>query len=69
MWIHTSLFSFQQVKAVYHNGKPIPDQIVYLFEGDISPSSIQNVKTDGKGVAVFSLSTNKLKGDVQLHVS
>uniref|UniRef100_A0AAX7U735 Alpha-2-macroglobulin domain-containing protein n=1 Tax=Astatotilapia calliptera TaxID=8154 RepID=A0AAX7U735_ASTCA len=69
LWIHTSSFSFQQVKAVYHNGEPIPDRIVYLFEGDISLSSIQNVKTDEKGVAVFSLSTNELKGDVQLHVS
>uniref|UniRef100_A0A3P9CV66 Alpha-2-macroglobulin-like protein 1 n=1 Tax=Maylandia zebra TaxID=106582 RepID=A0A3P9CV66_9CICH len=58
-----------KVKAVYHNGEPIPDRIVYLFEGDISLSSIQNVKTDEKGVAVFSLSTNELKGDVQLHVS
>uniref|UniRef100_A0A3P8QBB8 Alpha-2-macroglobulin bait region domain-containing protein n=1 Tax=Astatotilapia calliptera TaxID=8154 RepID=A0A3P8QBB8_ASTCA len=58
-----------KVKAVYHNGEPIPDRIVYLFEGDISLSSIQNVKTDEKGVAVFSLSTNELKGDVQLHAS
>uniref|UniRef100_A0AAX7U1A9 Alpha-2-macroglobulin n=1 Tax=Astatotilapia calliptera TaxID=8154 RepID=A0AAX7U1A9_ASTCA len=55
-----------KVKAVYHNGEPIPDRIVYLFEGDISLSSIQNVKTDEKGVAVFSLSTNELKGDASL---
>lgn len=61
------MFSFQQVKAVYHNGEPIPDQIVYFFKGD--NSLIQNVKTDEKGVAVFSLSTNELKEDIVLHVS
>lgn len=63
-------FYFQQVKAVYHNGAPIPGNKVYVYEGDRwSPRSVQNVTTDSAGVASFTLHTDDLEGDVQLYVS
>uniref|UniRef100_A0A3Q0RUH5 Alpha-2-macroglobulin bait region domain-containing protein n=1 Tax=Amphilophus citrinellus TaxID=61819 RepID=A0A3Q0RUH5_AMPCI len=59
-----------KVKAVYHNGAPISGNKVYVFEGDRwSPRSVQNVTTDRNGVALFTLHTDDLKGNVQLYAS
>uniref|UniRef100_A0A3Q0RUC1 Alpha-2-macroglobulin bait region domain-containing protein n=1 Tax=Amphilophus citrinellus TaxID=61819 RepID=A0A3Q0RUC1_AMPCI len=57
------------VKSVYHNGAPISGNKVYVFEGDRwSPRSVQNVTTDRNGVALFTLHTDDLKGNVQLYI-
>ncbi|KAF1393511.1 hypothetical protein PFLUV_G00016750 [Perca fluviatilis] len=59
-----------EVKAVYYNNTPIPDMPVFLFEGERWSSRwLQNLTTDGDGVAAFSLSTAAFKGDVHLQVS
>uniref|UniRef100_A0A671UBV1 Alpha-2-macroglobulin bait region domain-containing protein n=1 Tax=Sparus aurata TaxID=8175 RepID=A0A671UBV1_SPAAU len=59
-----------KVKAVYYNNTPIPDVPVYLFEGERwSANWLQNLTTDGSGVAAFSLSTANFKGNFHLHVS
>lgn len=61
---------FYQVKVVYFNNTPIPDKLVYLFEGEEwSARHIQNLTTDGDGIASFSLDTTDYKGDVNLIVS
>uniref|UniRef100_A0A671UC62 Uncharacterized protein n=1 Tax=Sparus aurata TaxID=8175 RepID=A0A671UC62_SPAAU len=45
-------------KVIYYNNTPIPDVPVYLFEGERwSANWLQNLTTDGSGVAAFSLST------------
>ncbi|XP_039678890.1 alpha-2-macroglobulin-like [Perca fluviatilis] len=59
-----------KVKAVYYNNTPIPDMPVFLFEGEMWSSRwLQNLTTDGDGVATFSLSTADFEGDIHLQVS
>ncbi|CAN9511029.1 unnamed protein product [Ophioblennius macclurei] len=59
-----------KVKAVDHNGKPIPNLPVYLFEGERwSPTRLQNLTTNNKGLAPFSVSTDNFNGDVRLQVN
>ncbi|XP_039986149.1 alpha-2-macroglobulin-like isoform X2 [Xiphias gladius] len=59
-----------KVKVVHYNDTPIPHMPVYLFEGERWSSHwLQNLTTDSNGVATFSFSTAKLKGDIQLHVT
>uniref|UniRef100_A0A671UCF0 Alpha-2-macroglobulin bait region domain-containing protein n=1 Tax=Sparus aurata TaxID=8175 RepID=A0A671UCF0_SPAAU len=59
-----------KVSEFYYNNTPIPDVPVYLFEGERwSANWLQNLTTDGSGVAAFSLSTANFKGNFHLHVS
>ncbi|XP_022624993.1 alpha-2-macroglobulin-like isoform X1 [Seriola dumerili] len=59
-----------KVKAVHYNNTPIPDMVVYLFEGKNKHSArlLQNLTTDSDGIAAFSFNTSNHKGDVNLHV-
>ncbi|XP_023256301.1 alpha-2-macroglobulin-like [Seriola lalandi dorsalis] len=59
-----------KVKAVHYNNTPIPDMVVYLFEGRNKHSArlLQNLTTDSDGIAAFSFNTTNHKGDVNLYV-
>lgn len=68
--LNDTTLCFQQVKAVYYNNTPIPDMLVYLFEGESwSSRRLENLTTDSDGVATFSFSTANRNGDIHLHVS
>uniref|UniRef100_A0A3B4XCH6 Alpha-2-macroglobulin-like n=1 Tax=Seriola lalandi dorsalis TaxID=1841481 RepID=A0A3B4XCH6_SERLL len=58
-----------KVKAVHYNNTPIPDMVVYLFEGRNKHSArlLQNLTTDSDGIAAFSFNTTNHKGDVNLY--
>ncbi|KAM3833923.1 alpha-2-macroglobulin-like [Diretmus argenteus] len=59
-----------KIKAVYLNNKPLPDKMVYLFEGDRwSARLIQNLTTNNDGIATFSLNTANYKENIRLTVS
>uniref|UniRef100_A0A3B4WY74 Alpha-2-macroglobulin-like n=1 Tax=Seriola lalandi dorsalis TaxID=1841481 RepID=A0A3B4WY74_SERLL len=61
-----------KVSANFHyNNTPIPDMVVYLFEGRNKHSArlLQNLTTDSDGIAAFSFNTTNHKGDVNLYVS
>ncbi|KAM6987443.1 alpha-2-macroglobulin-like [Tautogolabrus adspersus] len=56
-----------KIKAVHHNDTPISNMKVYLFEGDIwSAKQIQELTTDGDGVAAFNYSTAESKSEIHL---
>ncbi|MEQ2216436.1 hypothetical protein XENOCAPTIV_016166, partial [Xenoophorus captivus] len=56
-----------KVKAVDYPGKPVPHLTVYLFTGKKgSPCFMDTVKTDHSGIAIFSLDTEKFRGEVYL---
>uniref|UniRef100_H3DA36 Alpha-2-macroglobulin n=1 Tax=Tetraodon nigroviridis TaxID=99883 RepID=H3DA36_TETNG len=58
------------IKAVHHNGTPVANTAVYLFEGEIwSARRLQNLTTDGDGLATFSVSTAARTGDLKLQAS
>ncbi|XP_065137318.1 alpha-2-macroglobulin-like isoform X1 [Paramisgurnus dabryanus] len=50
-----------QIKVIDFKGTPIPNKVVYLFEGERwSPNQLFNLTTDDNGLAAFSLNTSSL---------
>lgn len=63
---------FLQINAVGYNNTPISDMLVYLFEekGWSSYLRLQNLTTDSRGIARFSVNTTSLpKENINLVVS
>jgi hypothetical protein len=63
---------FLQINAVRYNNAPISDMLVYLFEekGWSSYLRLQNLTTDSRGIARFSVNTTSLpKENINLVVS
>lgn len=63
---------FPQINAVRFNNTPISDMLVYLFEekGWSSYLRLQNLTTDSRGIARFSVNTTSLpKENINLVVS
>ncbi|PWA22005.1 hypothetical protein CCH79_00010252 [Gambusia affinis] len=56
-----------KVKAVDYDDRPFPHLKLLLFKEDRnSRQLLQNLTTDSNGVAAFSISTDKLKGQIKL---
>ncbi|XP_055082249.1 alpha-2-macroglobulin-like protein 1 isoform X1 [Periophthalmus magnuspinnatus] len=59
-----------KVKAVRFDDQPMANTDLYLFEGERwSSRHLQNLTTDGNGVATFSLDTSIYRGDIHLHIT
>lgn len=68
----TSFIPFPQINAVRFNNTPISDMLVYLFEekGWSSYLRLQNLTTDSRGIARFSVNTTSMpKENINLVVS
>lgn len=62
---------FPQINIVHFNNTPISDMLVYLLEKKgWSSHRLQNLTTDSRGIASFSLNTTTMpKEDINLIVS
>lgn len=68
----TSFIPFPQINAVRFNNTPISDMLVYLFEekGWSSYLRLQNLTTDSRGIARFSVNTTSMpRENINLVVS
>lgn len=60
---------FHQVRAVTYDGSPVAHLKLYLFKAEsLFPDHVDVLETDKKGVAQFSLDTDRFRGNVLLKV-
>ncbi|KAL1004890.1 hypothetical protein UPYG_G00051870 [Umbra pygmaea] len=59
-----------KIKVVHFNNTPISNMLVYLFEEGWPSRRLQNVTTNSRGIASFSLNTNNMaKNNINLILS